>query len=79
MDFASLKAKAKQLKSEIDALYLVSKDPRTPWYAKALAALILIIFSYNGLTSVVRHDRKKAWLQPQQLPKRVNLVRLFWE
>ena len=41
MDFASLKAKAKQLKSEVYALYLASKDPRTPWYAKALAALII--------------------------------------
>jgi uncharacterized membrane protein YkvA (DUF1232 family) len=41
MDFASLKAKAKQLKSEVYALYLASKDPRTPWYAKVFAALII--------------------------------------
>ena len=41
MDFASLKAKAKQLKSEVYALYLASKDPRTPWYAKVLAVLII--------------------------------------
>ena len=33
--------KSKQLKSEIVALYLAYKHPRTPWYAKVLAALII--------------------------------------
>ena len=32
---------AKGLKSEIHALYLATRDPRTPWYAKALAAFII--------------------------------------
>jgi uncharacterized membrane protein YkvA (DUF1232 family) len=41
MHFESWKAKAKQLKREVYALYLASKDPRTPWYAKVLAALII--------------------------------------
>jgi uncharacterized membrane protein YkvA (DUF1232 family) len=41
MGFESWKTKAKQLKNEIHALYLASKDPRTPWYAKVLAALII--------------------------------------
>ena len=41
MDFESWKTKAKQLKNEAHALYLASKDPRTPWYAKVLAALII--------------------------------------
>jgi uncharacterized membrane protein YkvA (DUF1232 family) len=41
MDTTSLKIKAKQLKSEIYALYLAYRDPRTPWYAKAFAAFIL--------------------------------------
>jgi len=41
MHFASLKGKMKQLKREVYALYLASKDPRTPWYAKVLAALII--------------------------------------
>jgi len=34
-------AKAKRLQSETYALYLAYRDPRTPWYAKALAALVL--------------------------------------
>ena len=37
----SWKAKSKQLETEIFALYLACKHPRTPWYAKALAALII--------------------------------------
>ena len=41
MDLKSWKAKSKQFKTEIVALYLASKHPGTPWYAKALAALII--------------------------------------
>jgi uncharacterized membrane protein YkvA (DUF1232 family) len=41
MDIKSWKTKAKQLKTEIVALYLASKHPGTPWYAKVLAALII--------------------------------------
>ena len=41
MDLTSWKSRAKGLKSEIYALYLAYKDPRTPWYAKAFAAMIL--------------------------------------
>jgi uncharacterized membrane protein YkvA (DUF1232 family) len=41
MNISSLKARAKRLKSEIYALYLAYKDPRTPWYAKVFAVLIL--------------------------------------
>jgi uncharacterized membrane protein YkvA (DUF1232 family) len=41
MDTKSWKTRAKQLKTEIVALYLASKHPRTPWYAKVLAALII--------------------------------------
>ncbi len=41
MDITSWRNRAKRLKSEIHALYLAYKDPRTPWYAKAFAALIL--------------------------------------
>ena len=41
MDMKSWKTKAKQLRTEIVALYLASKHPRTPWYAKVLAALII--------------------------------------
>ena len=38
---ASLKARARQLKTEITALYLAARHPRTPWYAKALIAAIV--------------------------------------
>jgi uncharacterized membrane protein YkvA (DUF1232 family) len=41
MDIKSWKTKAKQLRTEIVALYLASKHPGTPWYAKVLAALII--------------------------------------
>ena len=35
------KRKAKQLKREIHTVYLAMKDPRTPWYARVLAAIIV--------------------------------------
>jgi uncharacterized membrane protein YkvA (DUF1232 family) len=41
MDIKSWKTKSAQLKSEIYALYLAYRHPRTPWYAKVLAVLIL--------------------------------------
>jgi uncharacterized membrane protein YkvA (DUF1232 family) len=41
MNMKSWKTKAKQLRTEIVALYLASKHPGTPWYAKVLAALIV--------------------------------------
>jgi uncharacterized membrane protein YkvA (DUF1232 family) len=36
-----LKARARTLKRETYALYLVARDPRTPWYAKVLAAAVV--------------------------------------
>ncbi len=41
MDIRSWKAKSKQFRGEIYALYLASKHPKTPWYAKAFAVLII--------------------------------------
>ena len=35
----SLKEKAKQLKTDIPAVFLALKDKKTPWYARLLAAL----------------------------------------
>jgi uncharacterized membrane protein YkvA (DUF1232 family) len=32
---------AKELKQELHAIYIACKDPRTPWYAKALAACVV--------------------------------------
>lgn len=40
MNLKNLKEKARSLKKEINALYLAYKNPKTPWYAKAFAALI---------------------------------------
>ncbi len=37
---ATLRAWARQLKRDTYALYLAARDPRTPWYAKAVAALV---------------------------------------
>lgn len=36
-----LKERADTLKSETYALYLAARDPRTPWYAKAFATLVV--------------------------------------
>lgn len=41
MTIALLKINARILREEIDALYLCSRDPRLPWYAKAFAFFIL--------------------------------------
>jgi len=35
------KGRARQLKTEVYALYLAYKDPRTPWYAKVFTALVV--------------------------------------
>jgi uncharacterized membrane protein YkvA (DUF1232 family) len=43
-----LKQKAKELKTEIYALYLVYKDPRVPWYKKAFI-FIIIAYAINPL------------------------------
>jgi hypothetical protein len=37
-----LKAAVKELKKQVVVLYIASRDPRTPWYSKALAVLILL-------------------------------------
>jgi len=36
-----LKARARALKNEAFAIYLAAKDPRTPWYAKALVFFVV--------------------------------------
>ena len=38
---AALRTRARQLKSEITALYFAARHPRTPWYAKALVVAIV--------------------------------------
>jgi uncharacterized membrane protein YkvA (DUF1232 family) len=38
---SSLKSWAARLEKEAYALYLACRDPRTPWYAKALAAFVV--------------------------------------
>jgi uncharacterized membrane protein YkvA (DUF1232 family) len=37
----SWKARARQLKTEVYALYLAYKDARTPWYAKVFTAVVV--------------------------------------
>ena len=36
-----LKARVRALKREGDAIYLAARDPRTPWYAKALIFFVV--------------------------------------
>jgi uncharacterized membrane protein YkvA (DUF1232 family) len=38
--FERLKSQARALKNEAFAVYLAAKDPRTPWYAKALVFFV---------------------------------------
>ena len=38
----SLKEKAKQLKTDIPAVFLALKDKKTPWYAKLFASLTVV-------------------------------------
>jgi uncharacterized membrane protein YkvA (DUF1232 family) len=38
--FVAWKKKAKELKHQTVALYFACRDPRVPWYAKGLAALV---------------------------------------
>ncbi len=38
---ARWKQEAAALRTEVVVLYLASRDPRTPWYAKALLALVI--------------------------------------
>src|SRR5437879_7221998 len=37
----TLKRRARELKRETHVLYLVVRDPRTPWYARAIAAAVV--------------------------------------
>ena len=39
--FDRLKEWAKRVRLDVLALYLAARDPRVPWYAKALAALVV--------------------------------------
>jgi uncharacterized membrane protein YkvA (DUF1232 family) len=41
MNWESWKRRARRLKAETYTLYLAYRHPRTPWYAKVLAALIV--------------------------------------
>ena len=36
-----LKSRARALKNEVLAVYLAAKDPRTPWYAKAMIFFVV--------------------------------------
>ncbi|MBZ0299592.1 MAG: DUF1232 domain-containing protein [Anaerolineae bacterium] len=38
---AAWKQRARQLKAQTTALYLAYRDPRTPWYARVVAALVV--------------------------------------
>lgn len=38
---APWRVRARDLKREVFALYLACRDPRVPWYAKALAAVVV--------------------------------------
>ena len=37
-----LKARAKKLKTDVPAVFLALKDRRAPWYAKIIAAIVVV-------------------------------------
>jgi uncharacterized membrane protein YkvA (DUF1232 family) len=39
--FDTCKQRARQLKTELYALYLAYRDPRVPWYARIVAAVVV--------------------------------------
>ena len=41
MELAAWRERARALKREIYALYFAAKDPRVPWYAKAVAVCVV--------------------------------------
>ena len=43
-----LKSRARALKNEALAVYLAAKDPRTPWYARAVA-FITIAYAFSPI------------------------------
>ena len=45
---ARLRARARALKSSTFALYLAARDPRTPWYARALA-LAVVAYAFSPI------------------------------
>lgn len=44
----SLRQFAKELKKDVYAVYLASKDPRVPWYAKLLA-IIIVAYAFSPI------------------------------
>jgi uncharacterized membrane protein YkvA (DUF1232 family) len=42
MQLANLKAWALSLKRDVHAIYLASRDPRVPWYAKVVAGCVAV-------------------------------------
>jgi uncharacterized membrane protein YkvA (DUF1232 family) len=48
MAFEKWKAKARKLKQEVYALYLVSKDRRVPWYAR-VAAIVVVAYAFSPI------------------------------
>ena len=44
----SLRAAAERLRREVNALVLASRDPRTPWYAKA-TALVVVAYAMSPI------------------------------
>ncbi len=46
--FSRLRKRARALKAETYALYLAYRDPRVPWYAKALGAVV-VAYAFSPL------------------------------
>ena len=42
MSMSKLKERAKKLKTDVPAVFLALKEKRTPWYAKVIAAIVVV-------------------------------------
>ena len=62
MAFEKWKAKARKLKREVYALYLVSKDRRVPWYARVVAVAV-VAYAFSPIDLIPTPSRCLAiWM-----------------
>ena len=51
MNLAALKERARRVKVELIALGLATRDPRTPWYAKAFTGIV-VAYALSPITGM---------------------------
>jgi uncharacterized membrane protein YkvA (DUF1232 family) len=59
--FRNLKRWARMLARDVHAVYLAAQDPRVPWYAKVLAA---VVAGYRSRRSISFRISFRCWDMP---------------